>query len=117
MEMMGKFYKEVVHICPGECTVVPNRTAGLDIISEESLDTMTGQIHFTSVTYHFWQGKFVRVNNSQNGGPLTKTAVIYFQTSRYLELIALIVNNKNKLLYALNLSAPGQVWGKNIVNL
>ena len=27
MEMMGKFYKEVVH-CPGECTVVPNRTAG-----------------------------------------------------------------------------------------
>ena len=55
--------------------------------------------------------------NSQNRGPLTKTAVIYFQTSRYLELIALIVNNKNKLLYALNLSAPGQVWGKNIVNL
>ena len=35
MEMMGKFYKEVVH-CPGECTVVPNRTAGLDIISGES---------------------------------------------------------------------------------
>ena len=114
---MGKFYKEVVHICLGECTVVPNRTAGLDIISEESLDTMTGQIHFSSVTYHFWQGKFVRVNNSQNGGPLTKTAVIYFQTSHYLELIALIVNNKNKLLYALNLSAPGQVWGKNIANL
>ena len=27
--------------------------AGLEIISEESPDTMTGQVHFSSVTYRF----------------------------------------------------------------
>ena len=54
--MMGKFDKEVVH-CPGECTVVLNRTAGLEIISGESPDMMTGQIHFSSLMYHFWPVK------------------------------------------------------------
>lgn len=29
-------------------------SAGLKIISGESPDTMTAQIHFTSVTYRFW---------------------------------------------------------------
>ena len=33
---------------------------GLEIISGESLDTMTSQIHFSSVTYCFWSVKFIR---------------------------------------------------------
>ena len=32
-------------------------TTGLEIISGESPDTMTGQIHFSAVTYHFWPVK------------------------------------------------------------
>ena len=39
-------------------------TAGLEIISGESLDTMTGQIHFSSVTYRFWPVKLYKINNS-----------------------------------------------------
>ena len=34
--------------------------SGLEIISRESPDTMTGQIHFSSVTCRFWPVKFVR---------------------------------------------------------
>ena len=33
---------------------------GLEVISGESLDTMTSQIHFSSVTYRFWPVKFTR---------------------------------------------------------
>ena len=32
----------------------------LEIISGEPSDTMTGQIHFNSVTYRFWPVKFMR---------------------------------------------------------
>ena len=32
--------------------------ARLEIISGEPSDTMTGQIHFSSVTYRFWPVKF-----------------------------------------------------------
>ena len=32
----------------------------LEIISGETSDTMTGQIHFNSVTYRFWPVKFMR---------------------------------------------------------
>ena len=35
-------------------------STGLKIISKESPDTMTGQIHFGSVTYRFWPVKFIR---------------------------------------------------------
>ena len=38
--------------------------AGLEIISGESPDTMTGQIHFSSVTYRFWPVKLYQINNS-----------------------------------------------------
>ena len=34
--------------------------ARLEIISGEPSDTMTGQIHFNSVTYRFWPVKFMR---------------------------------------------------------
>ena len=34
--------------------------SGLEMISRESPDTMTGQIHFSSVTCRFWPVKFVR---------------------------------------------------------
>ena len=37
---------------------------GLEIISGESPDTMTGQIHFSSVTYRFWPVKLYKTNNS-----------------------------------------------------
>ena len=33
--------------------------AGLEIISGESPDTMTGQIHFSSVMYRFWPVKLL----------------------------------------------------------
>ena len=33
---------------------------GLEVISGESPDTMTSQIHFSSVTYRFWPVKFTR---------------------------------------------------------
>ena len=36
------------------------RSSGLEIISGESPDTMTSQIHFSSVTYRFWPVKFTR---------------------------------------------------------
>ena len=39
-----------------ECGIripLPDPVAGLEIISEESPDTMTGQVHFSSVTYRF----------------------------------------------------------------
>ena len=38
--------------------------AGLEIISGESPDTMTGPIHFSSVTYRFWPVKLYKINNS-----------------------------------------------------
>ena len=34
-------------------------SSGLKIISVESPDTMTGQFHFSSVTYRFWAVKFI----------------------------------------------------------
>ena len=37
-----------------------NCCAGLEIISGESLDMMTHQIHFSLVTYRFWPVKFIR---------------------------------------------------------
>ena len=37
---------------------------GLEIISVGSPDTMTSQIHFNSVTYHFWLVKLCKINNS-----------------------------------------------------
>ena len=37
---------------------------GLEIVSGESPDTMTGQIHFRSVTYRFWPVKLYKINNS-----------------------------------------------------
>ena len=40
---------------------------GLEIISGESPDTMTGQIHFSSVTYRFWPVKLYKI--TQNRGP------------------------------------------------
>ena len=40
------------------------QVAGLEIISGESLDTMTGQIHFSSVTYRFWPVKLYKINIS-----------------------------------------------------
>ena len=36
------------------------RETRLEIISREPSDTMTGQIHFNSVTYRFWPVKFMR---------------------------------------------------------
>ena len=36
------------------------RSSGLEIISGESPDTMTSQIHFSSVMYRFWPVKFTR---------------------------------------------------------
>ena len=36
------------------------RSSGLEIISGESSDTMTSQIHFSSVMYRFWPVKFTR---------------------------------------------------------
>ena len=42
-------------------------TPGLEIISGESPDTMTGQIHFSSVTYRFWPVKLYKI--TQNSGP------------------------------------------------
>ena len=38
--------------------------AGLEIISGESPDTMTGPIHFSSVTNRFWPVKLYKINNS-----------------------------------------------------
>ena len=35
-------------------------TSGFEIISRESPDMMTGQIHFCLVTYYFWPVKFIR---------------------------------------------------------
>ena len=43
------------------------RNTGLEIISGESPDTMTGQIHFSSVTYRFWPVKLYKI--TQNRGP------------------------------------------------
>ena len=63
--------------------------AGLEIISRESPDMMTGQIHFSSVTYCFWPVQFYKINNSKNRGPWTKTGIISFQTSHCIELTAL----------------------------
>ena len=39
-------------------------TPGLEIISGESPDMMTGPIHFSSVTYRFWPVKLYKINNS-----------------------------------------------------
>ena len=36
------------------------RSSELEIISGESSDTMTSQIHFSSVMYRFWPVKFTR---------------------------------------------------------
>ena len=38
---------------------------GLERISGGSPDTMTGQIHFNSVTYYFWLVKLCKINNSK----------------------------------------------------
>ena len=38
----------------------------LEIISGESLDTMTGQNHFSSVMYHFWPVKLRQGPMNQN---------------------------------------------------
>ena len=43
--------------------------SGLEIISRESPDTMTGPIHFSSVTYRFWPVKLYKINNSSKRGP------------------------------------------------
>ena len=55
-------------LCPCKCvqkkvekTVLET---GLEIISGESPDTMTGPIHFSSVTYRFWPVKLYKINNS-----------------------------------------------------
>ena len=53
------------HTCIFEC--FEKRKAGLEIISGESPDTMTGQIHFSSVTYRFWPVKLYKI--TQNRGP------------------------------------------------
>ena len=46
--------------------------AGLEIISGESLDTMTGQIHFSSVTYRFWPVKFYKIKKLLKQGPMNQ---------------------------------------------
>ena len=58
----------VFTVNPRADPAIPERgglyTAGLEIISGESPDTMTGQIHFSSVTYRFWPFKLYKIFNS-----------------------------------------------------
>ena len=42
----------------------PLGMSGLEIISRESPDTMTSQIHFSSVKYRFWPVKLYKIKNS-----------------------------------------------------
>ena len=43
-----------------QVTLLTDEVPRLEIISGEPSDTMTGQIHFNSVTYRFWPVKFMR---------------------------------------------------------
>ena len=52
-------HPEILLPCQRDKTT-PLLYSGLEIISRESPDTMTGQIHFSSVTCRFWPVKFVR---------------------------------------------------------
>ena len=57
---LGLFCKNIQQRIKGEGV----EKAGLEIISRESPDTMTGQIHFSSVTYRFSPVKLYKINNS-----------------------------------------------------
>ena len=56
----------------------PLGMSGLEIISRESPDMMTGQIHFSSVTNRFWPVKLYKIKNSLKQEPMlyiSKTVV------------------------------------------
>ena len=52
------FYKQT------HCTQRRAQEPGLEIISSESLDTLTGQIHFSLVTFRSWPGQIYKIYNS-----------------------------------------------------
>ena len=53
-------HAKFIILFPVKIIIIP----GLEIISGESPDTMTAQIHFSSVTYSFWPVKLYKMNNS-----------------------------------------------------
>ena len=63
---------DIIRNCPRRA-----REPGLKIISRESPDTTTGQIHFSLVTYRFWPVKFIRFITLKTGAHEPKLA-LYF---------------------------------------
>ena len=66
----AKFRGKIIYRCLTEIKSFYYGLSLLRTLFPDSPDVMTGQIHFSPVTYLFWLVKIMyKINNSQNRGP------------------------------------------------